>query len=122
MPLMSPRLAGNARLQKAAGNSPPLRQGEKGDAVVLLQEVLIDFGAKMPVSTGNGRKPPDGIYGTETAKAVGEFQSRHGLVRDGVAGRQTLTTMDQLLLRPGPPDTANLREWGMRTARHTGQA
>ena len=120
MPLMSPRLAGNARLQAASANKPPLRQGEKSDGVVLLQELLIEFGARMPRSTGNGMKHPDGIYGQETTRAVMDFQSRHGLMRDGVAGQQTLTTMDALLLRPTPPEFTNPNEWGVRTARHSG--
>ena len=120
MPLISPRLAANARLQAAANNSPPLRYGDKGDAVVVLQELLIEFGAKMPNSTGNGFKHPDGIYGQETVRCVSDFQSRNGLMRDGVAGRQTLTTMDALLMRPRPPEPYSTRDWGMKTARDVG--
>lgn len=119
MPLMSPRLAGNARLQAAADNNPSLGLGSKGEAVVILQEVLIEFGANMPRSTAQGTKSPDGIYGAETVGAVKDFQARHGLIRDGITGRQTLTTMDALLLRPKPPDVLGVATFGMRTARHT---
>lgn len=119
MPLLSPRLAGHARLQAAADNNPPLGLGSKGEAVVILQEVLIEFGANMPRSTAQGTQDPDGIYGAETAGAVRDFQTRHGLIRDGIAGRQTLTTMDAQLLRPKPPDFLGIGTFGMRTARHT---
>ena len=51
MPLTSPRFAGNARLQSAAENRPPLKIGEpKGQAVELLQQALADLGYQMPIS------------------------------------------------------------------------
>src|SRR4051794_29880967 len=56
MPLTSPRFAGNARLQSAAENKPPLKIGEpKGQAVELLQQALADLGYQMPISFREGK-------------------------------------------------------------------
>ena len=96
MALMSERLAGNARLQAASENSPPMRKGERGEAVSILQSALIDQGQAMPITTKNGTASPDGIYGDETVRAVWKFQANHNLQRDGVAGRDTLGTLDSL--------------------------
>lgn len=102
MPLTSPRFAANARLQAAATNSPPMRQGETGEAVQILQQALLDLGFPMPVSTATGTKPPDGKYGNETGKVVRNFQTQHGLQTDGIAGRETLGLLDELLAAPAP--------------------
>ena len=96
MALVSPRFADNIRLQAAARNSPPLRKGETGEAVAILQRALVDLGFAMPLSTNQQTTLPDGIYGSETALTVREFQTRQALQQDGVAGRETLTRLDQL--------------------------
>lgn len=100
--LRSNRFRGDQRLQAAANNRPPMRRGEKGIAVQKLQQALIDAGFLLPISTQQGTRPPDGIYGNETAVTMREFQSRYGLQVDGTAGRQTLSKLDQLL-RKTPP-------------------
>ena len=96
MALISRRFAGNEQLQAAARNAPALRNGASGAGVKLLQGALLDLGAAMPVSTGRGAKYADGIYGGETAGAVRDFQTGQGLAADGVAGRDTLTRLDQV--------------------------
>ena len=96
MALTSPRFAGNLRLQQASENLPVMRQGETSDAVILLQDALIDLGFPMPNSTKNGESLPDGIFGQETKKTVTDFQGQQGLIRDGVPGRNTLHTLDRL--------------------------
>ena len=96
MPLRSPRFASNPRLQRAASNNPPLRSGETGEAVRILQQALIDLGFALPVSTKRYGSP-DGIFGSETAGAVRQFQSRHRLASDGAAGHDTLAKLDALL-------------------------
>ena len=64
-----------------------LRQGNRGDAVRQLQNMLAkkyfypDKGAK-----NNGI---DGIYGANTKNAVERFQSVNGLAQDGIAGKAT---------------------------------
>ena len=49
----------------------------------------------MPKSMQSGS--PDGIYGSETQAAVQAFQRTNGLSADGIAGRDTLTRLDQIL-------------------------
>ena len=96
MPLTSPRFAANRRLQSAANNSPTLAQGETSDGVRALQQALIDLGYPMPKSTASGFKAPDGIFGSETRNAVVQFQKAQKLVADGVAGKKTLTRLDEI--------------------------
>ena len=98
MPLMSPRFAGDPQLQAAANNSPPLKIGSSGQGVKLLQKALLHFGHDMPLSTAKNKKPPDGIYGKETAATVRRFQGEQAVFTDGVAGRDTLTRLDTLLV------------------------
>jgi hypothetical protein len=97
--LKSSRYAGNPRLESAFDNTPPMKSGEKGEAVKAVQQGLIDDGFPMPVSTKKTGEP-DGIYGGETVKAVQGFQKKHGLLSngfpDGVVGRQTLGKLDEL--------------------------
>lgn len=83
------------RLHSAARNHPPLRAGERSDAVIVLQGALIDLGFRMPRSVDRDGTP-DGIYGRETVEAVQAFQRQRGLSVDGSAGRQTLTRLDEV--------------------------
>lgn len=103
MTLNSRLLSSNLRLQKASNNEPPLRQTESGGAVVQLQTALMFAGIELPVSTSEQSKVPDGIFGSETAKAVRQFQQENGLVADGVPGRNTLERLDQLVAGMGSP-------------------
>jgi peptidoglycan hydrolase-like protein with peptidoglycan-binding domain len=95
MPLTSPRFAGNVRLQKAAANNPALAKGESGEAVVIVQQTLIDLGFAIPISTRKTGRP-DGILGDETARTIKAFQAREGLAQDGIAGRDTLARLNEL--------------------------
>jgi hypothetical protein len=97
----SNRFRGDRRLQAAANNSPPLRAGERGEAVRKLQQALIDLRFPMPISTSRGT--PDGSYGSETVTTVKKFQAKYGLGIDGMAGQQTLSRLDQLFFRPSYP-------------------
>lgn len=94
MPLTSARFASDPRLQAAAENSPPMGWGERGPAVVKLQQALVDLGYPMPVTTKSGH--PDGIYGGETRNSLIKFQRKNGLSDDGIAGRMTLSALDAL--------------------------
>ena len=66
----------------AAPQPSVLRIGSTGDAVTALQARLITL------SYLSGKA--DGIYGTQTAKALTGFQKKNGLRADGVAGQATL--------------------------------
>ena len=63
----------------------PLKKGMTGDAVVRMQQRLIELG----YLTGTA----DGVYGSDTAEAVYYFQKNNGLVRDSVAGEDTLKVL-----------------------------
>jgi hypothetical protein len=57
-----------------------LKHGDKGQAVIDLQNALNKQGAQLRL---------DGIYGDATEKAVKAYQLRTGLVADGIAGPKT---------------------------------
>jgi putative chitinase len=62
------------------GSNPTVRRGDRGDAVVDLQNELIEAGYRLSV---------DGVFGAHTEEAVIDFQTRHGLRPDGVVGART---------------------------------
>ncbi|WP_033345392.1 N-acetylmuramoyl-L-alanine amidase [Catenuloplanes japonicus] len=59
-----------------------------GEDVRTLQERLLEMGYDV------GR--PDSVYGTRTAKAVGQFQREVGLAPDGAFGPQTMNALRRL--------------------------
>ena len=59
-----------------------LKKGMKGENVKAMQERLIE----LQYLTGTA----DGVFGTDTAEAVYHFQKKNGLVRDSIAGEDTL--------------------------------
>ena len=61
------------------------KYGSSGDEVIQIQTKLKRWGYY------NGSI--DGIYGTQTQKAVKWFQSKNGLTADGIAGIKTLAAM-----------------------------
>lgn len=67
----------------AASNSL-LRVGDRGDAVLELQKELVEAGYPLW---------PDGTFGEYTKSAVIAFQSRRGLVPDGVVGTETMAAL-----------------------------
>lgn len=60
------------------------KNGSSGTEVKKLQQSLIDAGYNV------GSSGADGIYGSNTAAAVKQYQQDNGLTVDGVAGEQTL--------------------------------
>ena len=58
-----------------------VRQGSRGDDARLVQQRLIDLG----YLTGKA----DGVFGTNSVKALKAFQTKNGLTADGVAGAGT---------------------------------
>lgn len=98
MPLNSPRFSNNKRLQQVSITQPSMKQGEKGEAIAIVQMALVDLGFSMPLTTANGQKLPDGIFGNETARVVRLFQSTNALEPDGVVGPKTLARLEQLII------------------------
>ncbi len=80
------------RLARKATPAPTLRAGACGDEIVQAQELLNAAGAHLPVG---------GYFGTETARAVASFQSRHRLAPSGVLGPGTWRVL--LRLHPREP-------------------
>src|SRR5262245_31575038 len=96
MALSSARLSVNARVREAAVNKGrPLALGETSRAVEILQQCLVEFGFRMPISTTRSGLM-DGIFGHETETTVKAFQAQHSLKADGMAGPNTLGRLDAL--------------------------
>jgi peptidoglycan hydrolase-like protein with peptidoglycan-binding domain len=88
--LMSARFRGSQTLQDCADGirSAYLRFGSQGDAVLLLQEALIDLGYDIPDG-------PTGNFLSQTSAAVVKFKTDETLVpNDPVAGQGTVTRLD----------------------------
>ena len=77
-----------------ATNYPTLRNGSRGDWVIILQQRLILRGYSC------GSKGADGIYGNDTVKAVKAFQKSNGLTADGVAGPKTWAALNNTTTEP----------------------
>jgi peptidoglycan hydrolase-like protein with peptidoglycan-binding domain len=107
--LNAARFRDNAQLQAAARNAPALQFGAEGEHVQILQRALIELGLAMPVSTSHNAVLPDGIYGQETVGAVRQFQQREGLGVDGVAGKQTMTRLDDVFIAIAAQEEISLR-------------
>ena len=67
--------------ENTVNGCPMMRQGTQGTITKLLQEKL----NKLTYNT-NG---VDGIFGSTTFNAVSNYQSNHGLSRDGICGKDT---------------------------------
>lgn len=68
-----------------------LRKGDKSEAVVALQTLLIKAGYSV------GSYGADGDFGTASDAAVKKFQSEHGLTADGVCGKDTWSALIKAL-------------------------
>ncbi len=75
----------------SSGARPVLRRGSQGSAVRSLQEAINGW--------GGARLLVDGDFGAATDTAVRRFQSAHGLVVDGVVGRQTWPVLERYASR-----------------------
>ncbi|WP_345660013.1 peptidoglycan-binding domain-containing protein [Streptomyces venetus] len=87
-------LVGSPATARADWNGPTLMEcanrvlgtGARGACVTSLQKNLEAYGYELET---------DGRYGHETRLTVMDFQRRHGLAVDGVAGRETMTALDR---------------------------
>lgn len=61
------------------------KKGSAGSVVTQIQQKLSQWGYYSGTV--------DGVYGSQTEKAVRQFQRKNGLTVDGVAGKQTLAAM-----------------------------
>lgn len=72
-----------------AADAAALKKGSKGDEVVTLQKKLKQWGYY------NGSV--DGIFGSNTEKAVKYFQQKNGLAADGIVGSKTAAALGMTL-------------------------
>ena len=79
------------------GDYTTLRNGNRGDRVKILQQALIDLGFLKGTA--------DGIFGNKTENAVRAFQKKNKLTADGIAGKQTLTALENAKATPTPKPT-----------------
>jgi len=93
----------HSRLQSAGQSSPVMKYGEKGYAVRLLQQALIDQGIPLPKSTEK-HGTPDGDYGSETKAKVKVFQRKHHLDDDGRVGTDTMGKLDEVVTYQARPN------------------
>jgi Putative peptidoglycan binding domain len=94
--LSSKRFSAVQRLRSAAQNNPPIKVGESGEAVRVLQLAFVSLNFPMPISTQNYTTLPDGFFGRETYQTVKGFQAKYSLQQDGIVGKETLGKLDQL--------------------------
>jgi putative chitinase len=71
--------------ESGPSSAPVLRAGVRGDAVIRLQNELIESGFSVVA---------DGHFGEHTKSAVIAFQTRHGLPADGVVGPRTWAALE----------------------------
>jgi peptidoglycan hydrolase-like protein with peptidoglycan-binding domain len=97
--LTAPELVSSPRLQAiiSGDKSKNLHQGQTNEGVKAVQEAFLKLQYPLP------KFGADGIYGSETNKAVKAFQDETGESTDGIVGELTLTKLNSALLSPHPP-------------------
>ena len=85
------------RIQRAELNSPPMKRGESGQPVHLLQAGLVLQGFDIPHHGVSGDPPvQNNNFLTETQSAVVSCEARFGLTLDsGVAGQEVVQRLDR---------------------------
>ena len=81
---------------------PLIRQGSRGVYVCVAQDALTTLG----YDTGG----LDGVFGTRTQSSVVSYQSRNGLVTDGLVGNLTWNRLMTDVVGRGASDTTILPE------------
>ena len=84
--------------------NPPssYRKGDSGLGVKELQQNLLKLGEKLP------RYGADGAFGEELELAVKAFQARNNLAADGIAGKDTLSKIADLITELNKPKEEDL--------------
>ena len=86
----------NDRIQRAENNSPPMRSGESGQPVHLLQASLVLQGFDIPHHGVTGRPPQqNNNFLSETQSAIRKCEAQFGLTQDiGIAGQEVVRRLD----------------------------
>lgn len=74
-----------------------IKNGDKGNLVVIMQEKLINKGYVLP------KFGPDGHFGNETEKAVKELQEDAKITVDGEVGEETWGVLNSDFIKPSKP-------------------
>lgn len=84
----------------AEGTEAPLKKGDQGEAVRLVQQALLQWGCEYSEESVNllPRYRDDGDFGREMKLGVQEFQKRNGLSKDGVVGSDTLFNLQEKVI------------------------
>ena len=109
--LVTPVLVAFLSVQGASAvSNVTLKKEMRGSAVTELQKNLKSMGF-MSVD-------PTGYYGSITEEAVKQFQKKYGLVADGIAGKQTLSKIEELkgagTLSSRGSETVNLKNVALK--------
>ncbi|MGF1657863.1 MAG: N-acetylmuramidase domain-containing protein [Rubrimonas sp.] len=80
-----------AQARPAPPAPAPIGVGARGEAVLRVQQALVALGVRLAL---------DGEFGAMTGAAVRAFQTRQGLVRDGIVGPETLARLESALNDP----------------------
>ncbi len=92
----SARFQGDAKLQAVLNGRRFLRRGSRGSDVRKVQQALIDLGHPLP------RFGTDGKFGSETKRALRDFQRSQNIQVDGVVGPQTMGKLDDAIAARTP--------------------
>ena len=94
--LSSFRFSGNNTLEACLDGERTLRNGNRGTAVSLMQQALVDAGFELP------RYGVDGIFGNETRTALRNFQNQSSLNTTGILNAETMSALDALFTNGAP--------------------
>ena len=92
-------------IKPEAAESDSLRKGDSGEAVKAAQKLLLKWDANCLPKYG-----ADGDFGTETEKAVLEYQADKGLKVDGVIGPETLKSLESIESNPYKEPAKNIKK------------
>jgi hypothetical protein len=115
MPLKSPYLAGDVRLEQAAAGGPSIKPLPVHEPLETVQRIQLALRRLTYVFFHSFEgDQPDGLFGPDTKRTAVHFQRAVFIGRptewDGRLGKKTLAKLDQALLSYGAPDAANIFE------------
>ncbi len=92
----NPAFKGDYKLEKTNDGEGLIQTGSKGECVAKIQQGLTDLGYELP------KFGVDGDFGSETRRAVIDFQSQEQLNSiDGIVGPETMGTLDNAVIAKG---------------------
>ncbi|HET9638275.1 MAG TPA: peptidoglycan-binding domain-containing protein [Allosphingosinicella sp.] len=104
--LNAPRFANDPVLTKCLAGTHGMIAGERGPAVKLVQQALIDLGHDL------GPLADDGVFGTPTGKAVTGFKTKRRIFpNDPVVGSKTMAALDAEMVDKPPEPLSDRDEW-----------